>query len=139
MANNAYVTIVGNVKGEPKSGTASSGQAMLMFNMSVLTSKKLENPTNPKYPYASDLYGVTVFGRQAEALTGRIKQQTKLLVSGDMNMGKPWQDREGVTHISPQVNGTNVMIVSGGNWNNNNAAPTPQQTADEIADEEPPF
>ena len=138
MANNATVSLYGTVITDPTNKQTQNGKTMLSMTCSVQTTKK---SNDPKYPNQTDLYNVFVFDRFAESLIPTIKKGTKLYIVGDLQMGDPWTDRNGVTHVSPQVTATKLIVTSGGNWNNNNrsnysapaAAPAPQ------VEEEMPF
>ena len=134
MANNAHVTLYGNVIQEPKNATTSTNQTWLKINLAVMTTKKDPNPKNPKFPYLSDYYNVNVYGKYAESFIGKIKSGAKLVVMGEMYMGEPWKDREGNTHITPSVTASSIIVASNGSTNNyNNNRNTNQAPADEEA------
>lgn len=124
MANDAHVTLYGTVLQDPTNRQTSNNSTMFNIKLAVQTTKQKEGD---KYPQ-SDIYDVVVFGKPAEYLIGKVKAKTKLLVIGEQQMGDPWTDRNGVTHISPRVNSSNVKILAGGSWNNNNSAQQPAQT-----------
>ena len=116
MPNNASVTIYGKVNFDPTNRQTSNNTTMLTLKCSVQTTKKSENP---QYPYESDLYDVVIYGNYAEKLIPTVKRGCSIMAVGDLQMGKPWKDREGNTHITPQVLANKVVVTSGGNWNNN--------------------
>ena len=123
MANNARVTLVGTVISEPSNRQTSNGQTVFSMKVGVKTTKKQEGS---KYA-VSDVYDVSVWGKPGENLIGKVKAKTKVWVCGDQCMGEPWNDREGVTHISPRVNASIVEIMSGGNFQNNNNTQSKQE------------
>lgn len=116
MANNARVSFIGVVISEPSNRQTTTGQTVFSMKVGVKTTKKQENS---KYA-VSDVYDVSVWGKPGENLIGKVKAKTKVWVCGDQCMGEPWNDRNGVTHISPRVNASIVEIMSGGNFQNNN-------------------
>ena len=120
MPNNANVTLYGTVTQEPTNKQTRSNQTWMSIRLSVQTTKENTDPqTKAKFPYQTDTYDVSVFGAQAEKLLGTVKAKTKLLVVGEMQMGEPWTDQKGNTHITPRVNANKVIVTSGGNWQNN--------------------
>ena len=139
MSNQAHVVLRGTVMQEPQTSQTSTNKTWLKINLAVQTTKKQENS---QYP-ASDYYNINVYDKYAESLIGRIKTKTKLLVIGDMYMSEPWQDRNGNTHISPNVNASIVEIMSGGNYNNNrtysNNNNNNNNQQSQTTDEEAPF
>ena len=133
MANDAHVTIVGTVLQDPTNRQTSNNNTMLNIRVGVQTTKQKEGE---KYPQ-SDIYDVVCFGKSAEYLIGKVAKKTKLLVIGDMQMGEPWTDRNGVTHINPRVNGQTIKILSNGTTDSNASAPV--MANNHATDDEMPF
>lgn len=121
MPNNAHVTLYGTVIGAPTNRQVNNS-TVLSMKVAVQTTKKLENPKNPKYPYASDIFDVAVWGKNAEFLMNSVKDKSRVMVVGDFMMGNPWQDRNGETHINPQVTATSVTVTGGWNTTNNTSS-----------------
>ena len=133
MANDAHVSMVGTVIADP-TNKQFNNTTVLSIKLAVTTTKKQENS---QYP-ASDIYDVSMWGKQAEYYIDKIKMKTRLWVTGDMMMGEPWTDRQNVTHVTPRVNVNSIKVLSGGgNYNNRNAASTEAAPAE--TEEEAPF
>ena len=132
MANDAHISMIGNVMGEPRNQQV-NGTTVFNMRVAVSTTKKQENS---QYP-ASDLYEVTVWGKAGETLIGRVKAKTQVWVTGDFMVGEPYKDRNGTEHMSLRVTANRVKILSGGNntYNNNNN----NNTSEAVSEEEPPF
>ena len=116
MPNNAHITMHGTVSNDPTNRVTTNGKTELTIRLSVKTTKQSDNK---QYQYENDFYDVKVYGNRAETLIPNVKKGTKILVLGDLQMGKPWTDQKGATHITPTVFANTVDIIGGGNWNNN--------------------
>ena len=116
MANDAHVTLYGTVLQDPTNKQTANGSTMLNIKLAVQTTKQKEGD---KYPQ-SDIYDTVVFGKFAESIMNNIKAKSKLVVMGELQMGEPWTDRNGATHITPRVNASYVKITSGWGGSNNN-------------------
>ena len=131
MANDAHISLVGTVIQEPTNRQV-NGSTVFSMKVSVQTTKKQENS---QYN-ATDVYDVSVWGKNGESLINRVKAKTKVWVNGDFMIGDPWQDRNGNSHQSLRVTANAVKILSGGNYNGNNNNNNNSQPAEE---EEAPF
>ena len=135
MANNAHITLYGNVMLEPKTSQWNN-QTIMNLKVSVQTTKKQENS---QYP-ATDVYDVTVWGRSAEALSNKVKAKSRVLIIGDFMTGDIWQDRNGNNHPTLKVTANSVTILGdGGNYSGNRNYNNSSAPASVAADEEPPF
>lgn len=132
MANDATISLVGRVSKEP-SQKQINGTTVLNLNLSVSTTKKAE--PGAKYPYLNDYYDVSVWGKTAEYLLGKVNVGSSLWVTGEFMVGEPWKDREGREHTSLRVTASKVKILGSTTRSNN----TVTQTVNEIMDEEAPF
>ena len=139
MANDARVNIVGNVINEPKTSQWNN-TTILSFGVSVRTTKKQENS---KY-YESDIYNVSVWGKQGEALLSSIQKGTMVWVEGDQMM-RSYKNRNGDTVTSPNVNASSVKILAKGKPgayqqnDSENTAAANQMKEQVDSEEEPPF
>lgn len=140
MANDARVNIVGNIINEPKTSQWNN-TTILSFGISVRTTKKQEGS---QY-YESDIYNVSVWGKQGETLLNQIQKGTMVWVEGDQMM-RSYKNRNNETVTSPSVNASSVKILAKGKSNGNyqrqdnatnNLANQMQQQVD--SEEEPPF
>ena len=145
MANKAHVILRGTVMQEPKTAQTSTGQTWLKINLAVQTTKKDPAPKNPKFPYMSDYYNVNVYGKYAETLLPSIRNQTRLVVIGDMYMGEPYTSKStGKVTVVPVVTASTVEVIGQGSTNTNYtprqqpAAPT-APAVESYEDEEAPF
>jgi len=131
MANDAHISLVGTVITEPTNKQVNSSTVFSM-RVAVNTTKKQEGS---QYP-ASDIYDVSVWGKQGEYLIDKVKIKARVWVTGDMMMGEPWTDRQNITHVTPRVTANAVKVLSGGNYTRQN---TQQEAPAETAEEAPPF
>ena len=117
MANSAYVVLNdATVIAEPQTGQVQN-TTVLSFPVSVRTNKKNEKTGY----YITDLYNISVWGTRAENLVKNLKKGDKTFIIGTVRMGDPYTDREGKTHIRPQVTVTDIQI---------NLPPKPKNTAE---------
>jgi len=133
MANDAHVSLVGRVSKEPSQKQV-NGSTVLNLSVAVNTTKKA--PAGSKFPYLSDFYEVSVWGKMADYLLGKVNQGSNVWVNGTLIIGEPWKDREGNEHMSLRVTASDVKILGAASYNSNR---TVTQTANEIANEEAPF
>ena len=129
MANDAHVSLVGNVISEPRNSQY-NGSTLLSFGVSVATTKKKENS---QY-YETDIYNVSVWGKAAEFLIDKLQKQTMVWVEGEQSM-HTFKDRNGEEHTSPSVKANSVKILAKGKFKKQtNDTETTQED-----NEEPPF
>lgn len=141
MANDARTNLVGNIINEPKTNTWNNS-TILSFTVSVRTTKKQEGS---QY-YETDLYDITVWGKQGENLLNSIQKGTMVWVEGDQMM-KSYKNRNGETVIRPSISASMVKVLAKGknsNYQSNrqpaDVAATAAQIANQVdSEEEPPF
>ncbi len=128
MANDAHINFVGTVLQDPTNRQV-NGNTVLSLRVAVQTTKRQEGS---QYP-ASDIYDVSVWGKQAESLMERCKAKSKVYVNGDFMLGEPWTDRQNKEHQVLRVNNAQVKVLSGG------SASAPANNNSNEEDEEAPF
>ena len=136
MANDARTNLVGTLISEPKT-TQWNNSTVLSFSVSVRTTKKQEGS---QY-YETDIYNVSVWGKQGENLLSTLQKGTQVWVEGDQMM-RSYKNRNGETVTSPTINASFVKILSkgksyGSQSTVNSSAKQTEQQAD--SEEDPPF
>ena len=127
MANIAYIHIPFGIVAADPTTRQQGNSTVTTFKIYVQTTKKSQDP---KHPYASDLYTVSVWGKDGENVMKNVKKSSKVSVHGAFKVGNPWKDRNGADHIdllvdaAPMVIG-GVQVLDGqrqayANNNNNN-------------------
>ena len=140
MANDARINLVGNVISEPKTNEWNNS-TVLSFSVGVRTTKKKENS---QY-YESDIYNVSVWGKQGENLLASLQKGTMVWVEGDLMM-RSYKNRNNETVVSPSVNASMVKILmkskprSGQSSGAESVNAVANQIANQVdSEEEPPF
>lgn len=136
MANDARTNLIGTLIAEPKT-TQWNNSTVLSFSVSVRTTKKQEGS---QY-YDTDIYNVSVWGKQGENLLSTLQKGTQVWVEGDQMM-RSYKNRNGETVTSPSINASSVKVLSKGKSFNgqSSAASTTRQIQQQVdAEEEPPF
>lgn len=136
MANDARTNLVGTLISEPKT-TQWNNSTVLSFSVSVRTTKKQEGS---QY-YETDIYNVSVWGKQGENLLSTLQKGTQVWVEGDQMM-RSYKNRNGETVTSPTINASFVKILSkgksfGSQATVNSSTKQTEQQAD--SEEDPPF
>lgn len=140
MANDARINLVGNVINEPKTNQWNNS-TVLSFSVGVRTTKKQENS---QY-YESDIYNVSVWGKQGENLLASLQKGTMVWIEGDLMM-RSYKNRNNETVVSPSVNASMVKILmkskphSGQSSGAGSVNAVANQIANQVdSEEEPPF
>ena len=140
MANDARINLVGNVISEPKTNQWNNS-TVLSFSVGVRTTKKQENS---QY-YESDIYNVSVWGKQGENLLASLQKGAMVWVEGDLMM-RSYKNRNNETVVSPSVNASMVKILmkskprSGQSAGAESVNAVANQIANQVdSEEEPPF
>lgn len=106
MANEARVSLVGNLISEPKNSVINNS-TVLSFPVAVRTTKKQEGS---QY-YENDIYNVSVWGKSAEYLMQSLQKGTVVWVDGDLQM-RTYKDRNGGDHTGPYVTASLVKPMT---------------------------
>lgn len=139
MANDARINLVGNVINEPKTNQWNNS-TVLSFSVGVRTTKKQENS---QY-YESDIYNVSVWGKQGENLLTPLQKGTMVWVEGDLMM-RSYKNRNNETVVSPSVNASMVKVLMKSKPRSQSASAADvnavaSQIANQVdSEEEPPF
>ena len=107
MANNATITIVGNLTSDPQVNTTQNNQSKMSFTVAVNTSLKKEGGD-----YEANFYYVSVFGRPIEWLTPVLQKGTMVEVSGDFNVSHYASKKTGETVTSLNVTAFKVLPLA---------------------------
>lgn len=130
MANEARVSLVGNLIAEPKNSQYNNS-TVLSFGVSVRTTKKQENS---QY-YESDIYNVSVWGKTAEYLMTVLQKGTMVWVEGDLMM-RTYKNRDGQDRTTPAVTAAMVKVLAKGKGSKPAQTQNTETTED---DDNPPF
>jgi single-strand DNA-binding protein len=137
------VTIVGNC-GEPNLKFTPSGKAVLEFSLAENHSKK--NQQGGWDDDGTTWRRVALWDKKGEALGNVLKKGDRVIVTG-AERSREWQDKEGATRLSLEVNARDVGIIvrparEGGGQSDPWAAPGGQQDGGGWGngpESEPPF
>lgn len=101
MANNAKITLMGNLTKDPEMHQTTRG-TNVSFGVAVSTSKK-----NQDGSFKTDFYDVTVWGKQADFLLTRLQKGSGVWVNGDLTLDE-YVGRDQQKHMALHVNATDV-------------------------------
>lgn len=106
MPNNAKCVIVGNIIREPQTNNW-QGTTVVSFPVAVNTTKKDGDK------YISDFYNVSVWGKTAEYIQGRIQKGTMVQVAGDLTLQNYKDKNTGADRQSLSLRATDVLPLAG--------------------------
>lgn len=127
MPNNAHVSLYGNVIAEPRNSQYNNS-SVLSFPVSVKTTMKKEGS---QY-YETNVYQVSVWGKQADNLLNYLQKGSNVWVNGEL-MLRSYKDRNGEEREQLTVTAQSVQITSGARKADN------RQSAADNGEENPPF
>ena len=109
MAGIALVQIIGNLGADAETAITPSGKTNCKFRVAVNSKRGGEERTT--------WFSVTAWGQLAETLTdlaqrGALAKGSQVFVSGRIE-SREYQDRNGVTRTSLDVNASEVQLVGG--------------------------
>lgn len=143
MSGYQKIILVGNLGGDPEMRYTPSGQAVTNFRMAVNN-----NFTGPdgQQQETTCWFRVTVWGKQAETCNRYLSKGRQVLVEGrltfDHETGGPklWDDQNGKTRGSFEINAFDVKFLGGsGGSNGNNRSASVANDVEELQEDEIPF
>lgn len=101
MANNAKITLIGNLTKDPEMRSTQNGSVVALA-VAVSTNRKNQDGT-----FKTDYYEVSVWGKQGEFLLQRLQKGSGVWVNGDLTADE-YVGRDQKTHLVLRVNATDV-------------------------------
>lgn len=122
------VILVGNLGRDPELRYTPQGDAVCSFSMATNEKLKGEN--------VSTWFKVTLWRKTAEAAAKYLTKGTPVYIEGRLRV-EEYQDREGKTRYSLEVNGTDMQFIGSGQAQTNDHEP--MHTGEPAQDEDVPF
>jgi single-strand DNA-binding protein len=125
------ITIVGNLGRDPEMRYTPTGDAVTSF--SVATNRRWTNQDGSKSE-ETVWFRVTAWRKQAEIAAEYLKKGRQVMVEGritpDKDTGGPrvWTGQDGVARSSYEVTAQNIVFLSGGNGQSDDAGTQEQPT-----------
>jgi len=107
MASFNKITIVGYLGRDPELRYTPQGTAVCDF--SVATTEKRKDKSG-EFQDVTTWFRVTFWGRQAEVASQYLSKGKQVYVEGRLSQ-REWQDREGTTRTSLEVNGSDLQFI----------------------------
>ena len=152
MLNLNRAQIIGNITKDPEMKYTPNGQAVTTF--SVATNRRWKGRDGAADGEATEYHEVTIWGKQAEAVTPMLKKGGPVYVEGRLQT-RSWEGQDGAKRYKTEIVAENVIVLGGksamGNdyefaKNNDSSSPkepakkaTKKTDSDEIDIEEIPF
>lgn len=122
------VTFVGRLGGDAEQRYTTSGTAVSSFSLAVDRQKKQGQKQAPIW------LRVSLWGKQAEALTSFLTKGKQVAVQGELDV-REYNDKAGEKRVSVEVQGRQITLLSGGEAKQNQAT----AASTEAPDEDMPF
>ncbi len=126
MANNAKVSIIGNLTKDPEMRQVGSGN-VVSLSVAVSTSRK-----NQDGSFKSDFYEVSVWGKQGDFLMQRLQKGSGVWITGDLTTDE-YVGRDQKTHLVLRIAATDVRgfarLKETGQTGQGKAAPAAKTTS----------
>lgn len=104
MANNAKVTLIGNLTKDPVTRKVGAG-SVVQLSVAVSTMNKAPDGT-----YLSDFYDVSVWGKNGEYLMDKVQKGTQVWVTGDFSTAE-YTAQDGTKRLTLRVNASDVRPI----------------------------
>jgi len=121
------VTFVGRLGGDAEQRYTTGGSAVSSFSLAVDRQKKNGQKPQPIW------VRVTLWGKQAEALTQYLTKGKQVAVQGELDI-REYTDRNGDKRTSVEVQGRQITLLGGGEQK-----PATPPSNDPVNDEDIPF
>lgn len=109
MASYAEGLLVGHLGKDPELTYTPQGSAVC--NFSLATSEKYKGYGDDAPRDHTTWWKVVVWGKQAENCQKYLAKGRKVMVRGTIRIEDPWQDRQGVWRVSPELNADKVIFL----------------------------
>lgn len=121
------ITLIGNLGGDPELRFTPSGVAVASFNLAV---NRSWNDANGQKQDKTTWFRVSVWNKQAEAVSQYLTKGRQVLVIGEMEEARAFTDKEGNARASLEVKAQSVRFLGqrGGEGS------TPTETSDTSQD-----
>jgi single-strand DNA-binding protein len=124
MASFNKITIVGYLGRDPELRYTPQGTPVCDFSMAT-TERKKDKGGEPQD--VTTWFRVTFWGRQAEVASQYLQKGRQVYVEGRLT-AREWQDRDGATRTSLEVNGSDLQFI-GSNAGGESAGNAPRREA----------
>ena len=133
------VIIIGNLGGDPESGSMPSGNAV--SNFTVATSESWKDKDGAKQE-STEWHRVTIFNRLAEVANQYLRKGSKVYIEGKLRTRK-W-DKDGQTHYTTEVIANQLQMLDSKSEGSQGRSQAPQQQsnqppAEDFDDDSIPF
>jgi len=101
------VIIIGNLGGDPESGSLPSGNAV--SNFTVATSESWKDKDTGEKKEVTEWHRVTIFNRLAEVANQYLRKGSKVYIEGKLRTRK-W-DKDGQTHYTTEIIANQLQML----------------------------
>jgi single-strand DNA-binding protein len=142
MSGYQKLILVGNLGGDPEMRYTPSGQAVTNFRMAVNHNWTAQDGSAQE---STCWFRISVWGKQAETCNQYLSKGRQVLVEGRMTFDpetggpKLWDDQNGKTRASFEVNAFDVKFLGGSGGNGRSNGSSVADDVQELVEDEIPF
>jgi single-strand DNA-binding protein len=130
------LTLIGNLGNDPEMRYSNNGEAVANFSLAV---SKSWTGANGQRQEKTTWFRVSIWGKQAEAVSTYLKKGSKAMVVGEIEEPRVFADRDGNQRAALEVKAQTVRFLdSRSDSANHDGGGTPTQSAQPVAAQSTP-